>query len=342
MPPDLWQLYSLMFKCRRFEEAVAKLWHDGLISGEMHLGTGEEAIVAGVVSLLQEGDALALDHRGTAALLVRGVDPVLLVRELLGYPEGLCGGRGGHMHLFSQPHLAVSSGIVGASGPAATGFGLAAQYQNPGAVAVAFFGEGAMNQGMLLESLNLAAVWQLPVIFVCKNDGWAIASTDGSMIAGDLNERARGLGVPAFEIDGRDVSDVWQAAQTALKRARSGQGPTFLHARCVHFEAHFLGFQLLRMVRHPLREMPRVAVPLTHAILKKDGEPFRIRLAGLRKVLAAVWRTVRDPRRGLAHDPLWRTRRLLRADLSRLQAMENDLTREVDHIIASALVGVPS
>ena len=132
MPPELWSLYALMLKSRLFEEAIAGLWHDGLISGEMHLGTGEEAIIAGVVAQLREGDAMALDHRGTAALLMRGVDPVLILRELLGRPDGLCGGMGGHMHLFSKEHLAASSGIVGAAGPTAAGFALAAQYLQPG------------------------------------------------------------------------------------------------------------------------------------------------------------------------------------------------------------------
>jgi len=102
MPPDLWSLYSLMLKSRLIEEAVARLWQDGLISGEMHLGTGEEAIVAGVVSHLRDGDAMALDHRGTAALLMRGVEPVPILRELVGDRRGLCGGMGGHMHLLSR------------------------------------------------------------------------------------------------------------------------------------------------------------------------------------------------------------------------------------------------
>ncbi|MDO8943117.1 MAG: thiamine pyrophosphate-dependent enzyme, partial [Desulfobacterales bacterium] len=110
MPIDLWSLYALMKKSRLFEERVAKLWQDGLISGEMHLGTGEEAILAGVVSQLLPGDAMAVDHRGSAAFLMRGVDPVLLLREILGRPGGLSGGKGGHMHLFSKDHLAASSG----------------------------------------------------------------------------------------------------------------------------------------------------------------------------------------------------------------------------------------
>jgi len=192
---------------------------------------------------------MAVDHRGTAALVMRGVDPVLIVRELLGYPDGLCGGMGGHMHLFSKEQLAASSGIVGAEGPIATGFALAAQSLRPGTISVAFFGEGAMNQGMLMESLNLASIWNLPVLFVCKDDGWAVTTQAERVIGGDLNERARGLGVPAVEVDGCDVVEVWEAAQPAIERARSGQGPTFLHARCMHLEGHFLGFQLLRMMR---------------------------------------------------------------------------------------------
>jgi len=183
-----------MLRCRRFEEAVAQLWRDGLISGEMHLGTGEEAIIAGIVPQLRADGALALDHRGTAALLLRGVDPALILAELLGRPDGLCGGMGGHMHLFAREHLAASSGIVGAAGPAAAGFALAARFLRPGTLAVAFFGEGAMNQGMLLEALNLAAAWSLPVLFVCKDDGWSITTDSDRMTGSDLSVRARGLG----------------------------------------------------------------------------------------------------------------------------------------------------
>ena len=155
MPPDMWTLYAAMLRSRLYEEAVAKLWQDGLISGEMHLGTAEEAVVAGVVAQLRDGDAMALDHRGSAALIMRGVDPLAILRELLGCPDGLCGGMGGHMHLFSKEHLAASSAIVGAEGPAAAGFALAARHLNPGAIAAAFFGEGAMNQGLLTEKERL-------------------------------------------------------------------------------------------------------------------------------------------------------------------------------------------
>ncbi len=341
MPPDLWSLYPLMLKSRLFEEAIAKVWHDGLISGEMHLGTGEEAIIAGVVTHLREGDAMALDHRGTAGLLMRGVDPIRILRELLGQKDGLCGGMGGHMHLFSKETLAASSGIVGAEGPTAAGFGLALQYLHPGAVAVAFFGEGAMNQGMLMESMNLASVWNLPVLFVCKDDGWAITTQSAKVTGGNLNERARGLGLPAVEVDGGDVSAVWEAAQEAIERARSGHGPTFLHARCVHLEGHFLGFPLLRVVRDPFKEMPEMAVRLTQSFLRFGDSTLRERMEGLKAVIAAVLSTMRDPRRDPIHDPVARARATLPPDGARLQELEERMEKEINDVLASALMRIP-
>jgi TPP-dependent pyruvate/acetoin dehydrogenase alpha subunit len=337
MPRDSWALYELMLKSRLFEESIAKLWHDGLISGEMHLGTGEEAIIAGVVDNLREGDAMALDHRATAALLMRGVDPVLILRELLGYPDGLCGGMGGHMHMFSKEYLAASSGIVGAAGPIAAGFALSAQYLRPGAIAVAFFGEGAMNQGMLMESMNLASTWKLPVLFVCKDDDWSITTQSKSVTGGNLNERARGLGIPVIETDGYDASIVWEAAFSAIEHARSGLGPTFLHARCVHFEGHFLGFQLIRIVRDPLSEMPGIAVPITQSFIHNSGTVLRERLKGVKTILASVFSTLRDPRRDSANDPVRRLRITLQSDPVRLKELEDQVDQKVNSALEIAL-----
>ena len=337
MQIDLWSLYALMLKSRLFEESVTQLWIDGFISGEMHLGTGEEAIIAGVVAHLSPHDAMALDHRGTSALLMRGVDPILILRELLGKPDGLCGGMGGHMHLFSKPHLAASSGIVGAEGPTATGFALAAQFLHPGAVTVAFFGEGAMNQGMLMESINLAAAWRLPVVFVCKDDRWSITTQSDTVTGGDLNDRTEWLGVPGVCVDGRDVTEVWKAAHNAIERTRDGKGPFFLRAKCVHLEGHFLGYQLIRAVRHPLREMPKITIPLTQSFLRTSGASLRERVSGLKSVLSAVLSTLRDPRRNPDSDPVWRTRSTLQSDRTRLQALEDETEREVGNIIALAM-----
>jgi pyruvate dehydrogenase E1 component alpha subunit len=333
---DPWFLYGLMLRSRLFEEATAHLWNDGLISGELHLGTGEEAVVAGIVSNLRDGDAMALDHRGTSALLMRGVDPELLLRELLGRPQGLCGGAGGHMHLFAPQILAASSGIVGAAGPAGVGFALAADMLRPGTIAVAFLGEGAMNQGMVMESMNLAAVWKLPVLFACKDDGWSITTSSPTMTAATLGERARGLGVRAVDADGLDVVAVWNAAREAIESARSGDGPIFLHARCVHLEGHFLGFPLIRMVRDPLGEVPGVMGPLARSLLHRGGASLADRWKGVKTVAEASMSTLRDPRRDPGNDPVARLRAQL-ADQERLRGLEDEVTRAVAETVAAVL-----
>jgi pyruvate dehydrogenase E1 component alpha subunit len=325
-----------MLRSRLFEEAVARLWYDGAISGEMHQGTGEEAVVAGVVSQLEEGDAMALDHRGTAPLVMRGVDLVSLLREFLGHPDGLCGGMGGHMHLFSPAHLAASSGIVGAAGPAAAGFALAARRLRPGTLAVAFFGEGSMNQGMLLESLNLAVAWNLPTIFVCKDTDWAITTCSLSVTGGDLTKRAQGFGMQAVDVDGTDVEAVWSAAGKAMHRARQGDGPTFLHTRCVHLDGHFLDDPMLLTARHPVREMAPMAWPLTKAFLSSKGAPMRERIASLWSILASIRKAGEDLAEARRRDPLVRACQKLISYPDRLQTLEDEVAREVQQAVEAA------
>ncbi|MGD8625398.1 MAG: thiamine pyrophosphate-dependent dehydrogenase E1 component subunit alpha [Anaerolineae bacterium] len=337
MEPDLKTLYAQMLRSRLFEEAVAELWQQGLISGEMHLGSGEEAVVAGVVAHLVEGDALALDHRGTPPLLMRGLDPVLLLREFLGRPDGLCGGRGGHMHLFSRPHLAASSGIVGASGPAAAGLALAASYLRPGTLAVAFFGEGAMNQGMMLEALNLAAVWQLPAFFVCKDNDWAITTDSATTAGGPLLDRARSLGLAAAEVDGGDVLAVWQAAGEALARVRAGEGPAFLLACCLHLEGHFLDDPILSVVRRPLGEMAGMAGPMLRSALRRQGAPLGERLQSAGLILGLIRKAFRERGAMERDDPLRRARQALEAAGADLGDLEESVAREIEAVVARAL-----
>ncbi len=332
---DKWSLYSLMQRSRRFEEAVKQLWDEGLISGEMHMGTGEEAVIAGVVSQLLPGDALAVDHRGSAAFLMRGVDPVALLRELLGCDDGLCGGQGGHMHLFSKEHLAASSGIVGAEGPAAVGFALAAQHLRPGAIAVAFFGEGALNQGMLMESIKLASEWQLPVLFVCKDDGWAVTTRSGEGEAAAMEQRVRGLGARFFNVDGLDVTQVWEAAHVAVQWLRSGSGPAFLRARCVHLHAHYLGYALQRARRTPLKNFP----PVLRAFLHPRGAPLRERWKGLRFAMDTLQNDARDPRRLPENDPVRRLRASLSSEAARLDELDGYIEAEISAAVAAALGG---
>jgi len=304
----------------------------------MHLGLGEEAIAAGVVGQLRDGDALALDYRGTAPLLVRGADAGALLSEFMGRPDGLCAGQGGHMHLFSKELLAASSGIVGAAGPLGAGFALAAQYLRPQSVAVAFFGDGAVNQGMLLEAFNLAVAWELPLVFVCKDNGWAITTPAKSLTGGDLVQRAAGFGLPAGEVDGADVEAVWTAAGAAIERARAGGGPTFLCMRCARIGGHFLGDQLTRAGRQPVRGIAPMLGPIVRAVTKRKGAPLRERLDSLRTLIQRPRAAERD-RSNAQRDPLMRARHKLLSEPERLDALENAVGQEIETIVRDTLAG---
>jgi len=334
MTPDRVSLYRKMLQSRRFEEAVGRIWQEGKISAEMHLSTGEEGIVAGVVDHLVDGDAMALDHRGTAPLVMRGVDMRLLLREFMGCEDGLCHGMGGHMHLFAPEILTASSGIVGAAGPAACGFAYAAQNLRPHGVAVAFFGECAMNQGMLLESINLASCWNLPVLFVCKDNGMGITTPSHTVTAGNLLERAKGLGARAVGVDGVDVEAVWQAAGEALARARDGEGPTYLHATRVRPEGHFMGDPLLRIARRPAGEMKEKIGPLMRAATS-SGARMGTRVASLSLIASALGRAARS-QVGQKQDPLVRLRRRLEISKADLKALEEEVASEVARAVESA------
>jgi pyruvate dehydrogenase E1 component alpha subunit len=336
MTNDLWSLYGLMFKSRVFEEEVQEIWKDGKISGEMHLGMGEEAIAAGIISQLIEGDAMALEHRATPPLLMRGVDMAALLREFMGKPDGLCGGAGGHMHLFAPEILAASSGIVGAAGPAAAGFALAAQMLRPGTVAISFFGEGATSAGMLMEAMNLAVVWNLPVVFVCKDNHWAISTPSDIAVGGNLLARAQAFGMEAMEVDGADVLAVSAAAQAVIQHARSGHGPAFLWAHCIHLEGHFLGDGLLDMFRRPVYSFRKRLWPMVKGFFRRGGASWAERSASaiqiMRQVLAAQDQT------NTQNDPVERTRRILmREDAGRLAGLEAHLRQEVRAAAVSAL-----
>ena len=333
--PDLPLLYRQMLRSRLFEEAVAALWQAGSISGEMHLGLGEEAICAGVVLQLQDGDAMALDHRGTPPLLMRGVAPDLLLKEFMGKPGGLCGGMGGHMHLFVPDRLAASSGIVGASGPAAAGLALAAQQLRPGTVSLAFFGEGAVNQGMLMESFNLAAAWKLPVLFICKDNNLAITTSSDTVTGGRLADRARGFGLAYAEADGSDVEAVWRVAAKALERARRGEGPSFLHFKCGHPEGHFLGDPLLQIARQPSDQIKEMAPSLLKAAVRGRGASVGKRVGSLTTISRLVGRTALKEIWD-RHDPLLQCRKKLKFNSEQLATIAAAVADEIEAVVAVA------
>lgn len=335
MKPDPLSLYRNMLRSRRFEEAVARIWLEGKISAEMHMSTGEEGIVAGVVDHLGDGDAMALDHRGTAPLVMRGVDMGLLLKEFLGREDGLCRGMGGHMHLFAPEILSASSGIVGAAGPAACGFAYAAQHLRPEGVAVAFFGECAMNQGMLMESINLASCWKLPVLFVCKDNGMGITTPASKVTGGDLLERARGLGARAVAVDGVDVEAVWRVAGEAINRARNGKGPTYLHATCVRPEGHFMGDPLLRIARKPTEEMRDKIGPLMSAAVSR-GASLGTRAASLSLIASALGKAARS-QFGQKNDPVARLRKRLEIPEADLKTLEDKIEAEIAQVLETAM-----
>ncbi len=326
---DLSLLYRQMLRSRLFEEAVKVLWEEGKISGEMHLSIGEEAVTAGVIAHLQDGDAMALDHRGTSPLVVRGVSLTLMLREFLGKADGLCGGMGGHMHLFAPEYLAASSGIVGASGPLAAGFAMAAQYRNNNCLSLAFFGDGACNQGMLMESFNLAVAWELPVLFVCKDNSWAITTQSPTVTGGNLLERARSFGIHSQEVDGTDVEAVYAAAGIAIDRIRNGQGPSFLRAFCPRMEGHYLGDPLRRA------NLLELTPTLSKAYLAQPGANVIERTKSMGTLLTLVARAALEKQ--VPNDPINKARNRLKAAKIDIPAIEKDVEMEIKQAVDSAL-----
>ena len=334
---DLPHLYRQMLRARSYELAVEDLWNRGLISGEMHLGTGEEAVAAGVVTQLGDGDGLALTHRCSPALVVRGVPLVPMLRELLGAEDGLCGGQGGHMHLYSKEHLAATSGIVGASLPTAAGFALANRRLRPDAIAVAFTGAGAMNQGMALETLNLAVVWRLPLVIVCIDNGWAITTTSDSVTGGSLVERVRGFGMDAEAVNGRDVRAVHKAAARRIEKARRGKGPSFLLAACPRLDGHFLGDPLIRMAKKPIAEGKAVFGSVLSSVVSRGGGGLADRAGGMTKMMSVMARARRGTTRERRGDPIVAVYRTMKKHEAERDRIEAEVAAEIEAAVAEAL-----
>jgi pyruvate dehydrogenase E1 component alpha subunit len=236
-------LYRTMLTIRLFEQRVAREFRTGEIPGFVHMYIGEEAVAAGVCANLDDGDYVTSTHRGHGHCIAKGCDLARMMAEIYGREDGLCKGRGGSMHIadFSRGMLGANA-IVGGGIALATGAGLAASVRGSDQVAVAFFGDGAANQGVLHESLNLAAIWKLPVIYVCENNGFA-ESTPAAYATSvpDVADRAAAYGIPGVVVDGGDVVEVYTAAGAAVSRARAGEGPTLLEVKTYRFMGHFEG-----------------------------------------------------------------------------------------------------
>jgi len=231
-------IYRRMLLIRGFEDLVQSLFLAGEVYGTTHLYSGQEAIATGVASVLEERDRVAATYRGHGHALAVGVDPQKLLDEMLGRATGINGGRAGSMNVTSPDDRLIGSfGIVGGSIAAATGAALALK-RTTGGVAVAYFGDGAMNQGYVFECLNFAQVFRLPIVLVCENNGYGEYTPFRSVTAGEIRARAEVMGVTADTIDGMSVWTVREAAHTAVAHARAGDGPVFVEALTYRFVGH--------------------------------------------------------------------------------------------------------
>jgi pyruvate dehydrogenase E1 component alpha subunit len=239
---DLLQLYEQMFKIRRFEEHVNELYQAAKMPGLDHLYIGQEAVAVGVCSTLRQDDYITSTHRGHGHCLAKGAAVDRMFCELLGKASGYCRGKGGSMHIADQEtgNLGANA-IVGGSAGIATGAAFASQRLGNGRVAVCFFGEGALGQGLLYEVMNMAQLWKLPVVYVCENNLYNEYTHHTETTAGSMRARAEAFGLLAEEVDGQDVLAVQAAARRLVERARRGQGPAFLLCHTYRYLGHHVG-----------------------------------------------------------------------------------------------------
>ena len=239
-------LYVTMRRIRAFEDKTADLFQEGVVKGTAHSYKGEEAIAAGVCATLRDDDIIASYHRGHGHCIAKGARIDRMMAELMGRQTGYCQGLGGSMHIADMElNIMGANGIVGAAMPLATGAGLAAKLQGSDKVAVAFFGDGASNQGVFHESLNLAAVWKLPVIFVCENNQYALSTSYRNTTAvSQVSNRAASYEIPGITVDGNDGVEVYLVLREAVDRARAGEGPTLIEAMTYRHGQHSLRVNL--------------------------------------------------------------------------------------------------
>ena len=240
----LHEMYFRMRRIRRFEETAEELYRRGTVVGLLHLYIGEEAVATGVCLALRDDDYITSTHRGHGHVLAKGGDSSRLMAELCGRVGGYCRGKGGSMHA-ADIGLGIlgANGIVGGGFGIATGAGLSAKKRQSGQVAVCFFGDGAANQGIFMEVLNMAAIWKLPVIYVCENNnfGQYTRYEEATVTSQPIGARAAAFGLPTAQVDGNDVMAVYGAAVQAVQRARAGEGPSFIEARTYRLRGHHMG-----------------------------------------------------------------------------------------------------
>ncbi len=237
---QLAHMYRQLVEIRFFEEKVFELYGQNLVPGTIHLYAGEEAVAVGICSALKKDDYITSTHRGHGHCIAKGADLKRIMAEILGKKTGYCKGKGGSMHIadFSIGMLGATA-VVGAGLPIAVGAALSAQLRKSGQVVVCFFGEGASNQGTFHESINIASIWMLPVIFVCENNLYAMGTRQSlAMNIQNVADRAAAYGIPGIIVDGNDAIAIYEAAQRAVENARKGEGPTLIECKTYRHKGH--------------------------------------------------------------------------------------------------------
>ncbi|ASS59035.1 thiamine pyrophosphate-dependent dehydrogenase E1 component subunit alpha [Rhizobium leguminosarum bv. viciae USDA 2370] len=236
------EVYRSMRTIRRFEERVMDEMATGDIPGNTHLYAGQEASAVGICLQLREDDYISSTHRGHGHSIAKGVDIDSMMAEIFGRATGTCGGKGGSQHIADiSKGMLGANGIVAAGAPITCGAALSAKLLGTGQVAVAFAGDGAMNEGVMSESFNLAKIWNLPIVFAIEDNGFGEATANEHVSAGSFTRRAESYDIPSIEVDGTDVFKVYEAAGEAVERARNGGGPTMLHIHVPRYYGHYSG-----------------------------------------------------------------------------------------------------
>lgn len=232
-------LFERMLLIRRMEERLRADAAAGKLPGAVHLYIGQEAIATGVCAQLGERDWITSTHRGHGHFLAKGGDPKAMMAEIWGKRTGICKGMGGSMHVadFSKGILGAN-GIVGGGFAIATGAAYSSKLRRDGRVAVAFFGDGAANQGVFMETLNVSSLWKLPLVFVCEHNQFCEFTPSSTVTSGEIADRARAFRIPCRVVDGNDVLEVWRAAGEAVERARRGEGPSYIEAHTYRIQGH--------------------------------------------------------------------------------------------------------
>lgn len=284
-----------MYLIRRFEEGAEDAYMRGLIHGTMHLSIGQEASAMGICMPLTDQDQITSTHRGHGHCIAKGADVKRMFAEFFGKTTGYCKGRGGSMHIAD-----VTKGNLGANGivaggiPIAVGAALAAKKLKNGKIAVSFFGDGANNEGAFHEALNMAAVWKLPVIFVCENNGYGMStSTERSTAVKNIADRASAYAMPGVIVDGNNFSEVAEAAEAAVERARAGEGPTLIESKTYRYRGHSKSDRNRYRTKEEIEDWMtnRDPIALFEAELKEFGI---IDDAGIEAVREAVKKEIAD------------------------------------------------